>query len=239
MFAPAWAESGSMRAKTPTGAAKMTQRTIVSITSLTAWNNRRIVSRVAGADLAAASANRSVNTMIGSMEPPEAAAMGFVGTSETSHPASDCFGSAARSRAASAAPAGRGGAFTRRVAAGGNGDSDGDGGPEGEENPSAFVHRVVAYIIRSPPLMSNDAPVMYPAASDATKQIRSETSSGVPSLGTGYDAARRFSNSEDAFSRVSSVSIIPGQIAFTVMPNRPSSFAAARVRPSSPAFDAV
>src|SRR3989454_7281151 len=134
---------------------------------------------------------------------------------------------------------GVGGAQERRVAAGGNGDSDGDGGPEGEKNPGAFLHRVVAYIIRSPPLMSNDAPVMYPAASDATKQIRSETSSGVPSLGTGYDAARRFSNSEDAFSRVSSVSIIPRQIAFTVMPNRPSSFAAARVRPSSPAFDAV
>ena len=41
------------------------------------------------------------------------------------------------------------------------------------------------YIIRSPPLMSNAAPVMYPAASDAAKQMRSATSRAVPRRGTG------------------------------------------------------
>ena len=39
--------------------------------------------------------------------------------------------------------------------------------------------------IKSPPLISKDAPVMYPAASEATKQIRSATSSAVPSLAIG------------------------------------------------------
>ena len=80
---------------------------------------------------------------------------------------------------------------------------------------------------------------MYPAASDAAKQMRSATSSAVPSRGTGNPAASRSSNSGDALSRVSSVSIIPGQTAFTVMPNLPSSLAAARVSPSNPVFDAV
>ena len=41
------------------------------------------------------------------------------------------------------------------------------------------------YIIKSPPLMSSDAPVMYPAASEAAKQIRSATSRAVPRRGTG------------------------------------------------------
>jgi hypothetical protein len=34
--------------------------------------------------------------------------------------------------------------------------------------------------MRSPPLISSDAPVMYPARSDAAKQIKSATSSEVP-----------------------------------------------------------
>jgi len=45
--------------------------------------------------------------------------------------------------------------------------------------------RTPHYIIRSPPLMSKLAPVMYPAASDAAKQIRSATSRAVPRRGTG------------------------------------------------------
>ena len=66
----------------------------------------------------------------------------------------------------------------------GDGDTGGDGDAEGDENARAFFH-VGDHIIRSPPLMSNDAPVMYPASSDAAKQIKSATSSGVPRRGTG------------------------------------------------------
>ena len=55
----------------------------------------------------------------------------------------------------------------------------------------------------------------------------------------GIARGETFEQSSEACSRVSSVSIMPGQMAFTVMPNLPSSFAAARVSPSSPAFDAV
>src|SRR5207302_6581738 len=70
----------------------------------------------------------------------------------------------------------------RGVAGGGNGGADDHGQAEGEEDPRALFHR---YIMRSPPLISSDAPVMYPAASEAAKQIRSATSSAVPRRGTG------------------------------------------------------
>ena len=148
----------------------MTQRTIVSIASLTAWNNRRIVSRVAGAALAAASANRSVNTMIGSMEPPEAAAMGFVGTSETSHPASDCFGSAARSRAASAAPAGRGGAFTPRA-------------PNSPKTAlvmgTTTTARNISIATKTSSVLPPSRPTAFTAVADATLVTMSDTMSGI------------------------------------------------------------
>lgn len=41
------------------------------------------------------------------------------------------------------------------------------------------------YNIKSPPLISTEAPVIYPAASEARKQIRSATSTASPKRRTG------------------------------------------------------
>ena len=60
----------------------------------------------------------------------------------------------------------------------------GQAGAEADEYARAVFHQR-SYIMRSPPLMSSDAPVMYPALSDAAKQIKSATSSAVPRRGTG------------------------------------------------------
>jgi hypothetical protein len=50
--------------------------------------------------------------------------------------------------------------------------------------PAALANKI-DHIIKSPPLMSREVPVMYPAASEAAKQIKSATSSAVPRRGTG------------------------------------------------------
>src|SRR5262245_46650265 len=73
-----------------------------------------MVARVGDAVAAAASANRIANTTTGRSAPWVAAASGFAGTSDSSHSANDCRGFASRIRAASAAPAGSGGALTPR-----------------------------------------------------------------------------------------------------------------------------
>jgi tartrate dehydrogenase/decarboxylase / D-malate dehydrogenase len=54
-----------------------------------------------------------------------------------------------------------------------------------ERRAAPRAARLPPHIIRSPPLMSSDAPVMYPACSEAMKQMRSATSDAVPRRGTG------------------------------------------------------
>ena len=58
---------------------------------------------------------------------------------------------------------------------------------------------VLAHIIKSPPLISSEAPVIYEALSDTRKATSSATSFGVPSLGIGKPLAYLSVASTDMF----------------------------------------
>src|SRR5262245_19355762 len=87
--------------------------------------------------------------------------------------------------------------------------------------------------------------VIERSAGDVTGGLGSGKANQIGDFKSGAEALHRIICGE-AFEQVvwrmfaSQFGIImPGQIAFTVMPNLPSCFAAARVSPSSPAFEAV
>ena len=102
-----------------------------------------------------------------------------------------------------------------------------------------IIHPPPHDIIKSPPLMSRDAPVMYAARSDARNATSSATSHGSQMREIGKLPRYASSRSGVTFSRTISVLTRPGHTALTVMPNGANSFAVARVRPRIPAFAAV
>ena len=94
-------------------------------------------------------------------------------------------------------------------------------------------------IMRSPPLMSREAPVIYAALSEARNATSSATSSGVPRRLMGKPFAYALTRSSEIVVLTISVSMRPGQTAFTVIPWVAASLAMCRVKPSMPAFAAV
>ena len=81
--------------------------------------------------------------------------------------------------------------------------------------------------------------VMKSLAGDARNITAPTRSSGVCARGMARPSMRaaRYFGSE--LSTCVSLSVLPGETAFTVMPWGPTSRASARVKPTTPAFDVV
>src|SRR5205085_1201176 len=93
----------------------------------------------------------------------------------------------------------------------------------------------------APPSTSIDSPFTNEALSEHSHTTASAICSGRPSSPVGDVAfiIRSISGSPPMTPRIMGVSVLPGQTAFTRMPDRANSSAAVLVRPRTPCFDAT
>src|SRR5216683_1777465 len=103
--------------------------------------------------------------------------------------------------------------------------------------PTPPPNPTLAYMYM-PPFTLNTSPVMYDAASLARNATALATSSAVPSRASGIASINR-ALTGSPHSDVMSVSIRPGETAFTRIFREPNSLAIDLVRPINPALDAL